>query len=60
MKIIELHAENFKRLRVVQFEATGSGVIEVGGQNAQGKTSTLDAIPAALGRLGNETTQQRS
>ena len=57
MKIIELHAENFKRLRVVQFEANGSGVIEVGGKNAQGKTSTLDAIQAALGRIGKETTQ---
>ena len=46
-KIIELHAENFKRLKVVDITPNGSTVV-IGGRNAQGKTSTLDAIQAAL------------
>lgn len=48
MKIIQLKAENFKRLRAVSITPEGS-VVEVTGDNGEGKTSTLDAIWAALG-----------
>lgn len=48
MKIIELRAENFKRLKAVEIRPDGSLVV-VRGRNAQGKSSVLDAIWAALG-----------
>jgi DNA repair exonuclease SbcCD ATPase subunit len=48
MKIIRLEAENVKRLRAVRIEPTGDLVV-IGGRNAQGKTSVLDAIEMALG-----------
>jgi len=48
MKIIKLEAENIKRLRAVRIEPSGPVVI-IGGRNAQGKSSTLDAIEIALG-----------
>lgn len=48
MKIIELRAENIKRVKAVTIRPDGS-VVEVKGRNAQGKTSTLDAIWMALG-----------
>ena len=48
MKIIELQAENVKRLKAV--EITPNGTLQViGGKNAQGKSSVLDAIWLALG-----------
>ena len=48
MKIIELQAENVKRLKAV--EITPDGTLQViGGKNAQGKSSVLDAIWLALG-----------
>lgn len=48
MKIIELQAENVKRLKAV--EITPDGTLQViGGRNAQGKSSVLDAIWLALG-----------
>jgi predicted ATP-dependent endonuclease of OLD family len=47
MKIIEFKAENFKRLKVVEFKPDGVVQI-VGGDNAQGKTSVMDAIFSAL------------
>lgn len=48
MKIIELQAENVKRLKAV--EITPDGTMQViGGNNAQGKSSVLDAIWLALG-----------
>ena len=48
MKIIELRAENVKRLKAV--EITPDGTLQViGGRNAQGKSSVLDAIWLALG-----------
>jgi len=47
-KIIRLEAENVKRLQAVEIKPDGN-VIVVGGQNAQGKTSVLDAIQMALG-----------
>ncbi len=48
MRIIKLTAENFKRLRAVEIEPNGA-VVVVRGRNAQGKSSVLDAIWAALG-----------
>ncbi len=48
MKIIKLTAENYKRLRAI--EITPDGTLQViTGHNAQGKTSVLDAIWAAIG-----------
>lgn len=57
MKIIELQAANIKRLKAV--DITPDGTIQViGGRNAQGKSSVLDAIWLALGggRAAKETT----
>lgn len=48
MKIIELRAENFKRLRAVEIAPDGTLQV-IGGRNAQGKSSVLDAIWSALG-----------
>lgn len=45
--IIALRAENFKRLKAVEIQADGKSVI-IGGRNAQGKSSVLDAIQAAI------------
>ena len=48
MRILELQAENVKRLRAV--DITPDGTLQViGGRNAQGKSSVLDAIWLALG-----------
>lgn len=47
MKIINLQAENFKKLKAVEIAPT-SNVIEITGKCEQGKTSILDAIKAAL------------
>lgn len=47
MKIVEFRAENFKRLKLVEFKP--DGVLQViRGENAQGKTSIMDAVFAAL------------
>jgi DNA repair exonuclease SbcCD ATPase subunit len=51
MKILSMKAENFKRLRAVEITPK-SAVVDVTGRNAQGKTSVLDAILAALGGEG--------
>lgn len=51
MQIIRLEAENFKRLRAVQIDPRGDLVL-VAGRNAQGKSSVLDAISAALAGAG--------
>lgn len=48
MKIIELQAENFKKLRAVHITPEGA-VVTIGGDNGAGKTSCLDAIAAAIG-----------
>ena len=48
MRIIEFRAENFMRLSVVQITPQGNLVL-ITGANSQGKTSTIDAIWAALG-----------
>ncbi|WP_125898918.1 AAA family ATPase [Actinomyces gaoshouyii] len=48
MKIVKLEAENIKRLKAVEI-TPDSTVQVVGGRNAQGKSSVLDAIWLALG-----------
>ncbi len=48
MKIIQLTAENVKRLRAVQIAPTGN-LVPITGKNAQGKSSVLDCIYYALG-----------
>lgn len=48
MKIVKLQAENFKRLRAVEIVPKGA-VVEISGKNAQGKSSVLDSIWAAVG-----------
>jgi hypothetical protein len=48
MKIVQLEAENFKRLKAVKINPTSS-IVEISGDNEQGKTSVLDAIWSALG-----------
>jgi len=47
MKIVQLHAENFKRLGVVEINPEGH-VVTIGGKNGHGKSSVLDAIFVAL------------
>lgn len=47
MKILELRAENFKKLRVVEIRPDGN-LVPITGKNGQGKTSVLDAIWFAL------------
>lgn len=47
MRILQLHAENFKRLGVVEIEPSGN-LIKIGGKNGHGKSSVLDAIYVAL------------
>lgn len=49
MRIIELRADNFKRLRCVEIVPGPDGLVTIGGNNEQGKSSVLDAIQAALG-----------
>ena len=46
-KIVSLTAESFKRLKAVHIEPDGNLVV-IAGRNAQGKSSVLDAIWAAL------------
>ncbi len=48
LRIVELRVDNFKRLRAIHIRPNGSTVI-IGGRNAQGKSSALDAIEVALG-----------
>jgi DNA repair exonuclease SbcCD ATPase subunit len=47
MRIVELRAENVKRLKAVEITPKGDVVI-IAGRNAQGKSSVLDAIWMAL------------
>lgn len=47
MKIANLYAENFKRLRVVEIKPDGS-LVQITGPNDSGKSSVLDALYAAL------------
>lgn len=48
MKIIELVAENYKKLRVVAIQPDGKRVVMLTGKNGQGKTSVLDSLWFAL------------
>jgi DNA repair exonuclease SbcCD ATPase subunit len=43
MKILQLVAENFKKIRVVEIKPDGN-LVALTGRNGQGKTSVLDAI----------------
>jgi energy-coupling factor transporter ATP-binding protein EcfA2 len=47
VKVTQFAAKNYKRLRYVEMKPEGELVI-VGGRNAQGKTSALDALADAL------------
>lgn len=52
MKIIELQAENVKKLIAVRIAPTGN-LVEITGKNGQGKTSVLDSIWWALSGAAN-------
>lgn len=47
MRVLQLHAENFKRLFAVDITPQGD-VVTITGKNMQGKSSVLDALWAAL------------
>src|SRR5690606_22747435 len=47
LHIVELRAENVKRLQAVTIRPDGN-VVVIGGRNAQGKTSLMDSIECAL------------
>ena len=49
VKIASLELENIKRIHAVELEPAQDGLTVIGGKNAQGKTSVLDAIAWALG-----------
>lgn len=48
MKITSLEVNNIKRIKAARIEPDGSPSVIIGGKNAQGKTSVLDAITMAL------------
>lgn len=48
MKIIELYAENVKRIKAIEIKPKGN-TVWITGKNEQGKTSVLDSIWFALG-----------
>lgn len=52
MKIVKIQAENVKRLKAVEITPAGELVV-IGGNNAQGKSSILDAIEMALAGKGS-------
>jgi uncharacterized protein YoxC len=49
VKIVELEAENVKRVKAVQIVPAATGLTIIGGENNQGKTTVLDALAWALG-----------
>jgi len=49
VKINQFEVENVKRVRVVSYDCTGETLTIIGGNNAAGKTSVLDAIMWTLG-----------
>lgn len=49
VKIVNLEAENVKRIKAVQIVPAETGLTVIGGNNGQGKTSVLDSIAWALG-----------
>lgn len=48
MRLLKLEADNFQRLRVARVTPEGAMTV-IGGRNAQGKSSLLDAVEALLG-----------
>ena len=48
-KILSFEIENVKRVQLVRMAPSETGLTVIGGNNAQGKTSVLDAILYALG-----------
>ncbi|SDW34080.1 AAA domain-containing protein [Arthrobacter sp. cf158] len=56
-RIVSLQSTNYKRLKAVRIEPDPDGnLVVVGGKNAQGKSSVLDSITAALGGVNAKTT----
>lgn len=49
VKIVNLEAENVKRIKAVQLSPAENGLTVIGGNNGQGKTSVLDCIAWTLG-----------
>mgnify|MGYP001217424662 CR=1 FL=1 len=49
IKINRLEFENIKKIRAVSLEPSKNGLTVIGGKNAQGKTTVLDAIAWTLG-----------
>ena len=49
LRIVELKVQNIKRVRAVHLTPNGASTVIVGGKNAAGKSSVLDAIAMALG-----------
>lgn len=47
MKIVEFHAENVKRLKLVSIKPNGDTIV-IGGENGAGKTTVLDCIDMAF------------
>lgn len=47
--ITSLEVQDFKRVSLVRYEPKASGLTVIGGRNAQGKTSTLDAVKMLFG-----------
>lgn len=58
VKIASLELENVKRVRAVALQPAKDGLTVIGGGNAQGKTSVIDAIAWALG--GNRRKPKRA
>ncbi len=56
MRIINLHIENVQGIKVADITPTGNSVI-ISGENAQGKSSVLDAIQLALEGLRKSNNQ---
>ncbi len=49
LKVVSLEVENVKRVRRVDMTFDETGLTVIGGKNAQGKTSLLDAVKWTLG-----------
>ncbi len=49
-KVIELNVNNVMRLKAVHIRPSG-GIVQIGGGNAEGKTSVLESIAMAIGGL---------
>ena len=49
LKVINIQAENFKRIRAIDITPGDENVVLISGKNEQGKSSVIDAIWAAVG-----------